>query len=38
MPAYLYVDISETEESVFDPNEPLDVELEKALAEKHTEE
>ena len=36
--ASIFVCISETEQSVFDPNESLDVELEKALAEKQTEE
>jgi len=33
-----YVDTSESEDSAFDPNKSLDVELEKALAEKHIEE
>ena len=33
-----YVDSSESEDSAFDSNKSLDVELEKALAEKHIEE
>jgi len=33
-----HVDTSESKESAFDLNESLDVELEKALAEKHIEE